>query len=277
MLYILRKIGLGNTTCKETQKHYPDKISIIKHTNNLRNNPEDILLRWGTTTKTNNNIKTLNTASNISLTSDKTQFRSLCQKTYPEITPKTWLSIDDPTIIYPVIIRPKFHSQGKHLYFCNDIIQLQQNIQNLPNKENYYISQYIQKQKEFRIFFIQGKVVWIAEKIPKNTTDIAWNVAQGGKFINVPWKQWNIILIEDAYKIYILSKLWCGGVDIIQDGHNNYVIEINSAPSQTSPYRQQCFAKALNWAITHTYDHLPQNEQYKKYSRWIHPGLLNNE
>lgn len=277
MFYILRKTGLGNTTCKETQKHFPDKITIIKSLTNIQNNNKNILLRWGTTQKLPINIKVLNTADNISLTSNKTYFRNLCQTSFSKIIPKTWFDINDPNITYPVILRPESHAQGKHLYLCKNKEELKQNLQKLPNKTNYYISEYINKSKEFRIFFIQGRVVWIAEKIPNHITDIAWNVAQGGKFINVPWKQWDINLINDAYKIYNLSKLWLGGVDIIQDGHNNYIIEINSAPSQTSPYRQQCFAKALNWAIDNTYDHLQQDENYKKYSRWIHPGLKNNE
>jgi glutathione synthase/RimK-type ligase-like ATP-grasp enzyme len=246
MFYILRKTGLGNTTCRETQKHFPDKITIIKSLTNIQNNNENILLRWGTTQKLPINIKVLNTADNISTTSNKTYFRNLCQTHFSGITPKTWFDINDPNIIYPIILRPESHAQGKHLYLCKNKEELKQNLQKLTNKTNYYISEYINKAKEFRIFFIQGKVVWIAEKIPKHITDIAWNVAQGGKFINVPWKQWNINLINDAYKIYNLSKLWLGGVDIIQDGHNNFIIEINSAPNQTNPYKQQYFTKTIN-------------------------------
>lgn len=279
MFYILRKCGLGYTTCREVQKHYPDDIKVIKSINEITNpnQEKDIVLRWGTTQSFPYQGKILNKTINISLVGNKKQFRKICIDNIPEITPKTWFDYNDPTIEYPVILREQHHAQGKHLYFCKNREDLELNSNSLTNPFNYYISTYIPKQKEYRVFFVQGRVVWVAEKIPKDEQAIAWNVAQGGKFINVPWKQWDISIIEDAYKAYKLSGLWLGGVDIMKDGHNNYIIEINSAPSQTSPYRQSCFAKTIKWSINNGYDFLEPNENYKKYSKWIHPGVKNNE
>ena len=38
------------------------------------------------------------------------------------------------------------------------------------------------------------------------------------------------------------------GVDVMLDAEGNpYVLELNSAPSQTSPYRQLCSAKVFKW------------------------------
>jgi glutathione synthase/RimK-type ligase-like ATP-grasp enzyme len=118
-------------------------------------------------------------------------------------------------------------------------------------------------------------VAWVANKIPKDPQAIAWNVAQGGKFENVAWKKWPINVIETAYKAYKLSGLYIGGVDVMVDKDGrSYVLEINSAPSHTSPYRKQCTTKCIDYGITNkNFSYLNPNENFKKYSRWLHPAL----
>ena len=47
-----------------------------------------------------------------------------------------------------------------------------------------------------------------------------------------------------------MSGLDFGGVDVMVDADGKaYVLEINSAPSLTSPYRQECMAKCFDYIV----------------------------
>jgi hypothetical protein len=52
-----------------------------------------------------------------------------------------------------------------------------------------------------------------------------------------------------------------------------YVLEINSAPSQTSPYRQTCTAKAFDWIVLNGKDKIPLSDE-RGYKKYIHPAMV---
>jgi len=52
-----------------------------------------------------------------------------------------------------------------------------------------------------------------------------------------------------------------------------YVLEINSAPSLTSPYRQQCFARAFDYIIKNDKERIPLIPQRGGYLKFIHPAV----
>jgi len=274
MFYILRRRGLGLGSTKAIKELSQHDITIIRNDKLLVFEQDDVILRWGCTSlvPAPPNTVVLNKSAGISLVNNKQSFRFILKEQIPEIIPKTWFNYIDPEITYPCILRPSTHAQGKHLYYCENYIDLT----NAVTKVNqYYISEYIPKVAEYRVCFIQGLVAWVANKIPKDPQAIAWNVAQGGKFENVAWKKWPIDVIETAYKAYKLSGLYLGGVDVMVDKDGrSYVLEINSAPSHTSPYRKQCTTKCIDYGITNNnFDHLPPDENFKKYSKWLHPAL----
>jgi hypothetical protein len=71
-----------------------------------------------------------------------------------------------------------------------------------------------------------------------------------------------------------MSKLDFGGVDVMVDAKGNcYVLEINSAPSQTSPYRQSCVAKAFDYMIEKGKDRIGLVEEKGGYLKFIHPAI----
>jgi hypothetical protein len=71
-----------------------------------------------------------------------------------------------------------------------------------------------------------------------------------------------------------LSGLDFGGVDVMVDRAGNcYVLEINSAPSQTSPYRQECTAKAFDYVVLNGKDNIPVVEQRGGWKKFAHPAL----
>lgn len=280
MLYILRH-KLGASTLKALSELCPN-VRVLKHNKPFPTIPPKALLRWGCTSSIPyTNLCILNEKKEIKLASYKALFRNRLQQDHPEITPQTWFSIYNNYIIYPCIFRPFKHSKGKHLWFCKDFNELTQARNELYDKklhEIYYISKYIPKVKEYRICFIQGRVAWIVEKIVEDTSQVAWNTAQGGKFINIPWKQWPIQVIEACYKAYTLSNLWLGAIDVIvdKDGHP-FVLEINTAPLQTAPYDLLCTAKCINYGINNTFDTIPLDNNYTKYGKYLHPALKNTQ
>lgn len=274
MFYILRRRGLGLGSTKAIKELSQHDITLVRNDKLLIYSLYDTILRWGCTSPVTAppNTVILNKNANISLVNNKQSFRFILKEQIPEIIPKTWFNYIDPEITYPCILRPSTHAQGKHLYYCENYIDLT----NAVTKVNqYYISEYIPKVAEYRVCFIQGLVAWVANKIPKDQQAIAWNVAQGGKFENVSWKKWPINVIETAYKAYLISGLYLGGVDVMVDKDGrSYVLEINSAPSHTSPYRKQCTTKCIDYGITYkNFAHLPPDENFKKYGKWLHPAL----
>lgn len=278
MFYILRRRGLGLGSTKAIKELSQHDITIVRNDKLPEFNEDDVILRWGCTSiaLTPQLTITLNKRVAISIANKKSLFRKILQEHVPEIVPKTWFDYLDPNITYPCVLRPATHAQGKFLYLCHNRDSIKALINTHPILNSiYYISEYIPKVAEYRVCFIQGLVAWVAHKIPKDPQAIAWNVAQGSKFENVSWKKWPINVIETAYKAYLISGLYLGGVDVMVDRDGrSYVLEINSAPSHTSPYRKQCTTKCIDYGIANkNFENLSPNENFKKYGKWLHPAL----
>ena len=233
------------------------------------------VFRWGCTAtiNCNENIKVINSARAIHRVTDKRGFRDHLQEKAYDIVPRTWVDFACIEITYPCIIRPATHSRGRELYVCNNIEDSIDVVRNHIHGD-YYISELIDKSAEYRVFMVQGKVISVARKTPGNPEDVAWNVARGGRFDNVRWNNWPIDVLEVARIAFEESKLHFGGVDVMVDQNNRaYVIEINSAPSLTSPYRQECMAKAFDYMVNNDSLLLPLYDSRRGYGRFIHPCI----
>jgi hypothetical protein len=234
----------------------------------------------------------VNTAEAIHQVADKAAFRKLTADA--GLAPKTWLSYekwfnDYCWYVYDLgwgaddkfddqkkfVVRRATHHQGRFLDVCttyNEMID----VCNKYDDSNYYISEYIPKVAEYRVFIVSGRVVWVAQKTPGNPDDVAWNVARGGRFDNVRWDDWPLKAVRVAREAFLLSSLDFGGVDVMVDATGNaYVLEINSAPSQTSPYRQECTAKAFDYIVRHGKERIDVTKERGGYRKFIHPCLTN--
>ena len=116
--------------------------------------------------------------------------------------------------------------------------------------------------------------MWVTKKTPANAADIAWNVAQGGRFDNVLWKEWPLRACRIALMAMDAVGLDFGGVDVMQKGKDFYVLEVNSAPSMTSEYRQTTTAKVFQHIVNNGKEHYPSPEKINSYKDCIHPCLL---
>ncbi len=126
MFYILRRRGLGLGSTKAIKELSQHDITIVRNDKLLIYSLYDTILRWGCTSPVTAppNTVILNKNANISLVNNKQSFRFILKEQIPEIIPKTWFNYIDPEITYPCILRPSTHAQGKHLYYCENYIDL---------------------------------------------------------------------------------------------------------------------------------------------------------
>lgn len=285
---ILRRRKLGRTSCHEIASLAVSDIGIVRNWK-----PRDwsghggimdplILFRWGCTSSTANIGVTLtvNTAESISWCSDKKNGRLEMQEAGVPV-PETWAADRfqheaQTTGDMRFVLRPAQHAQGRNLVAGtrNEMVSalLAGGIW-----IDGYVSRLIDKVAEFRVFVCQNRAVWVAKKTPADPTAVAWNVAQGGRFDNVRWADWNTKVLQAALAAAKVSGTDFCGVDVMVDAEGNpYVLEVNSAPSQTSPYRQSCVAKAFDYIIqnnskTH-FEDVEWNER-RTWKSYIHPAV----
>ena len=180
----------------------------------------------------------------------------------------------------PMVLRPRHHAQGRNLFVVNGMQELLNVVESKPRvfSQGWYASELIDKVAEYRVYVVSGKVVTVAEKTPHDRTQVAWNVAQGGRFDVVNWGAWPMNVCEVALKAFdLIPDLDFSGVDVMTDASGRaYVIELNSAPSLpllsdgSVSYRQKCMAKAFNWIATNGKE-LDEPTDYNSWRSVIHP------
>lgn len=286
---ILRRRKLGRTSCRELSRFMTHPSAVVRNDQPIPppQAGNNLLVRWGTTSNVPEGYQILNKAEAIHRVNDKLGFRRLLQQHHeeggPKLCPRTWFDIpsfesaldlddDENPAHYPVIVRPSRHAQGRNLYLCNNHVDVGAAVRRCTT--GYYISEYIPKVAEYRVFVVQGRAVAVAKKTPGNPEDIAWNVARGGRFDNVGWGDWPLKAVKNAIIAFNLSGLDFGGVDVMVDAQGEcYILEINSAPSLTSPYRQECLAKAIDWIAEHGRATIPVSNERGGWRKFIHPAI----
>lgn len=284
---MLRRRKLGRTSCREIAG-FANNIAHVVRNDQPMPNGVSMVIRWGTTSNIPvNNV--VNTAEAIHRVGDKAGFRRVLMDEWDIndhcLCPRTIFADSDATfngdniqvdggwdMSFPLVVRPKVHAQGRHVYLCNNRAEL--DAAALRCGAGWYASTYIPKVAEYRITFVQGRVSWVAKKTPGNPQDVAWNVARGGRFDNVRWDEWPLKAVRVSREAFLLSGLDFGAVDVMLDAEGNpYVLEINSAPSQTSPYRQECMAKCFDYLIVNGKQAINVSEQRGGWKKFIHPAL----
>jgi glutathione synthase/RimK-type ligase-like ATP-grasp enzyme len=188
------------------------------------------------------------------------------------LCPATYLRKEDMPLGVQMVIRPPRHSRGRNLYVTHNEASLDCAIKSCG--PGWYGGELINKVAEYRVFVVQGRAVAVAQKTPGNPEDVAWNVAKGGRFDNVRWDNWPLKAVKVAIAGFELSSLDFGGVDVMVDADGEaYILEINSAPSLTSEYRQTCMAKAFDYIIEHGKERIPLVQEKGGYRKFIHPAV----
>lgn len=262
--YVVRRRRLGRTSCREIQRQSTQGIVAVRN-DRMPDRFDGYVFRWGcTSTLPNHEGATIvNEASAIHWASDKRYSRLDMQAKGISVPYSTgWTHQDTENwwegnefleqtpeeMTQKWVARKPRHAQGRDLFVgCfNDCVATLGNW-----GEGGYIAKLIDKVAEYRVFVVSGRVTCVASKTPVDPSAVAWNVAQGGSFDNVRWDNWPLAACLEAVKAAELSGLDFCGVDVMMDKDGKpYILEINSAPSLTSPYRQKCMAKAFDYIIS---------------------------
>ena len=273
MILILRRRKLGKGSCMAIKENSVNDIVVVRNDKLKRRHLDaELLIRWGCTSEVPIR-KVINKAVSIERVNNK----PLCREMLIEAginVPRTYFNQDEIPERYPLLGRRRKHAQGRHIHMIN-------NLEEFRTDNSYYWSEYLRKEKEFRVFTFFGKVLMVAEKIPRNIEDIAWNHHQGSSFRNLRWAQWPKKACLEALKAAKVIGIDFSGVDVIyvrEETLKPYVLELNSAHSLTSEYRQKTFAKALDWAIqkarNNELEHFEVPETIETYRDILHPCLV---
>ena len=284
--YFLRRRKLGKKSTEGISAASVNDIGIVRNWENKDINYIECgpgyVFRWGCTSKlpVGSDYKTVvNTSKSIHWCANKKESRMILQRAGVNV-PRSWTAagfahssyapyLNTDTIF---VLRSATHSQGKNLWVgtASEIVNTY-----MDYIADGYVSVLIDKVAEYRVFVCQGKAVWVAKKTPADANAVAWNVAHGGRFDNVRWGDWPLQVVMEALKAAAVSGADFSGVDVMVDAEGvPYVLEVNSAPSQTSPYRQQCVAKAFDYIITNGKQGWDVPDVVVSWRDVIHPALL---
>lgn len=250
-----------------------------------------MLIRWGCTATIPEWITptfVLNKSESIHRVNDKAGMRMLIKSTDPSCVPASITNMSSPlvTSAFPdmgMVLRPRYHSQGRNLWLVNGMDELLNVVREHPVvfRHGWYASEFIDKIAEYRVYVVNGRVATIAKKTPADPSAIAWNVAQGGRFDVLARGQWDMGVCRVAIEAFNLSGLDFSGVDVMvsRDG-TPYVIELNSAPSLphlsdgSVSYRQRIMSLYFKYVLENGTEVEPPDY----HSGWrgvIHPGVTN--
>lgn len=230
---------------------------------------DGLVVRWGSIVP--GDFPSLNSAEAVAVAKDKIETR----KRLGVMAPPTWFKRQD--IPNPeqmaVIIRPGKHHAGRKFFVCSSQPAVNKAIDKCGRL--WYASLLVEKAHEYRVFVCQGHVVSVSERFPaegaEGASRIAWNLAMGGKLINVRYKQWPIPVCKTA--IEAAKKLgldWCA-LDITTDtGGDAWVFEANTAPGLRNPHTISQIAKTFTWAGANP---APKTAKGSTWQTLMHPAL----
>jgi hypothetical protein len=267
--FLLRRQDLG----------YDSVLGIVRHSQQgivgFRNDDlpadlgmYDLCIRWGCTSNVPQR-KVLNTAEGIHRVFDKPAFR----KTLFDhgLTLPVYTDVDDLVDYpYPLVVRPGRHQEGADFHIVNSDREFWR--ASVACGAGWYAAPFVQKQAEYRINCLQGRVLCVIEKSARDANDLTF----GRGLVTIHyWSDWPIEACEKALRAMELSGLDFGGVDVIvgPDGVA-HVLEINSGPWLEGKYQQQVFAKGFDYILhTENKEPLPLAEGPNSWKRFIHPAL----
>lgn len=279
---LLYRAALGELSCKGIVSR-SSQIDAAMCNNEVFPDNTTTVIRWGTTSNIPEGCSVINTAKAIHRVSDKSGFRKLLMKDYETkrraspheyhtpLCPMTWFDNEDQPpddYTYPLIVRPAKHAESEDIHLARNPEQL--SVAREACGEGHYFSSFVNKTAEYRITYMQGRVVYIVKKTPRNPARVSWGL---GVYDNVRWGEWPLEAVKQGLAAFLLSKLDFGGVDVIVNASGRaYVLEINTGPLTESPYRQTCMAKCFDWLLSSRKETIPvvATQSWKDF---IHPAL----
>lgn len=151
---------------------------------------------------------------------------------------------------YPIIARPSQHAKGENFVILNTIDEFKNHF-DINSPQGWYYSEFIDKQREFRVHCAHGKILAIMEK-PKGE-GIAWNLAvENQAFTRLLQEEYIFSVCIQALKAIKALGLDFGGVDVlykeVEGKTKAYILEVNTSPAvDSSEYVSLQYAKYFDW------------------------------
>lgn len=232
---------------------------------------DDNIVRWGTTRHIPNGPKVLNKVKAMQETSTKGTFRKKVADA--GFSMPTWTDLrnylKDLVTFAPVIVRPIVHQRSENVHLCNTIADVGTATSAVGNE--FYISEYIKKDKEFRVFIAQGRPFIVVEKNPADKNAVTWGCVEEGTFEYIAWEDWDVEVVKCAVESFNLSGLDFAAIDIIYKDGKAYFLEANTAP-EILGYYGQCFAKVFKYMFEKGRERIAVTT-YENWKNIIHPAM----
>ena len=205
----------------------------------------------------------LNPALSVVQCRDKAESRRLLG----ELAPPTWFT--RPDVQLPCVIRPRKHKAGNHFYVCRTPLEVEDAIRRC--RAGWYASRLIDKAREFRVFIVQGRVVAVSERFGASAAEIAWNLARGGRLINVARQEWPVPVLKASIEAMRRIGLGFGAVDACIDTANRvFIFEVNTSPALKNKFT----IKQIGRALAEVDKEVPAVKAgAKRWKSYIHPAL----
>lgn len=230
--------------------------------------------RWGCVGAIPSDFSVVNSVKAQEKSGDKRMFRKALSEL--NLCPPSWTSLQDMLSSlsdWPkgeLLVRPATHSRSKDMFLSTGPSGLAESISKVG--PSYYISEFVKKKQEFRVFVCQGRVAWVIEKHPKSADDISWGCVSDGTFDYVDWSSWPEAVIHNALASMKVSGLDFGAVDLtVTEAGEVYTFEINCAPFLT-PYYGKTIAKCFKYIEENGKEHFPDLSTYG-WKESIHPAI----
>jgi glutathione synthase/RimK-type ligase-like ATP-grasp enzyme len=206
------------------------------------------VIRWGNRIEAETDKTTIvyNKSEAIEKATDKKRSRELFIKgkvRTPALVTPTTIGANQ----YPVIARPSRHAKGK-----NFVVLTNQELFSAHYAQNsnagWYYSEFINKEREFRVHCAHGKILAVMEKA-RGGDKIAWNRAVTGEpFTRVQTADYPFSVCFQALKAVKTLGLDFAGVDVLLLGKDGIVLEVNTSPTlNSSDHVSTMYAKYFDW------------------------------
>ena len=188
-----------------------------------------VLVRWGSASTSHTGDTELNSPQAVMLAKDKIRSR----QALGPLSPTTWTTTRD--VQFPCVVRPRRHHAGNRFHVCGSRQEFQTLLQTW--RGSWYASTLIEKEAEFRVFVVRGRVVAISERFPSTEGQVAWNLAVGGRLVNVRSKNWNPSVVQAGIQgAEVLGLDWTAMDVGVERGGRPVVFEANTAPGLRNPW-----------------------------------------
>lgn len=268
MIHVLYRSPSVGPVCKRLAAANPQIVPITNEQIFEQRPYPKILVRWDSKEETipGSFELEINTQAALDLVRDKVA----CRKALGDLAPRSYFSYPLISPTFPLIVRPKRHHGGRKLFFCNIDLEVRRAIRKC--RQGWYASDYVKKSEEYRVFILQGYIVCVSQRFPADENQIAWNLAAGGRLVNVRRNDWPIKACLAALKAAAKLSLDWAVVDVCVDQADQpFVFEANTAPGLRNKYTIGQIAKAFASISGPT--ELPVFSETDTWKKLLHPSL----